>query len=206
MEYLYEVYNVTVEPVTRVDTTTKFEDLERLFENKYYSFHTHCVHVCKLTTDELVDVFNSEEDMAGHRQMLERRSWGPKMTIREIVTPTPVHGTHMHVEDDGFHIDSIQEVSAINPPHYQDFMVVEHGSYQWLEVMCRVERYRNNPNEFIAALELQVRKYIDRRGKKDADLQEAEKGLWYHKFMVAYIKNGCKPIYVRDIEAILARK
>jgi len=100
--------------------------------------------------------------------------------------------------------------SNIDPPHYQAYLEVKHISFttelQWLETMCRIERFRNNPEHFIAALELQVRKYLDRRGKKDDDLQELQKGLWYYKFMVAYIKNGNEPIYVRDVDSILSRK
>jgi hypothetical protein len=72
--------------------------------------------------------------------------------------------------------------------------------------MCRLERFRNNPEAFVAALELQVRKYLDRAGKKDASLQEHKKALWYLKFMVAYEQNGCKPILVKDVEEILARE
>jgi len=100
----------------------------------------------------------------------------------------------------------------IDPPHYQGYLTHQlpitkaNVELQWLETMCRIQRYRDNPDEFIAALELQVRKYLDRNGRKDEDLQELQKGLWYYKFMVAYIKNGKQPIFVRDIETILARK
>lgn len=92
----------------------------------------------------------------------------------------------------------------INPSHYQAYMVLDGQEIQWLETMCRIRRYRDNPDQFIAAVELQVRKYLDRNGEKDPELQESLKGLWYHKFMVAYIKNGKVPIYVRDIDSILA--
>jgi hypothetical protein len=100
----------------------------------------------------------------------------------------------------------------IDPPHYQNYLTHQlpvtkiNVELQWLETMCRIQRYRDNPEQFVAALELQVRKYLDRNGRKDDDLQELQKGLWYYKFMVAYIKNGCKPIYIRDIDSILARK
>jgi len=108
-------------------------------------------------------------------------------------------------------------LTPIDPPHYQNFLEIAAPDldeefervifvqFQWLETMCRIERYRNNPDAFIAALELQVRKYLDRNGKKDDDLQELQKGLWYYKFMVAFIKNGKRPILVKDVEAILAR-
>jgi hypothetical protein len=88
---------------------------------------------------------------------------------------------------------------AINPPHYKNFL----DQYQWIETMCRIQRFRDNPEQFEAAIELQVRKYLDRCGRKDERLQELEKALWYMKFLVAYVKNGGVPIYIEDIEAIL---
>jgi hypothetical protein len=98
---------------------------------------------------------------------------------------------------------------AVDPKHYQSFFKDTNESdnlgYQWLETMCRIQRYRNNPHEFVAAVELQVRKYLDRNGQKDDSLQELMKGLWYYKFMVAYIKNGCKPILVAEVDEILRR-
>jgi hypothetical protein len=102
--------------------------------------------------------------------------------------------------------ETIVGLTPIDPPHYQGYVEDSGISFQWLETMCRIPRYRNNPNEFIAALELQVRKYLDRAGRKDEDLQELQKGLWYYKFMVAYIKNGCNPILVSQVDEILTRK
>jgi len=94
----------------------------------------------------------------------------------------------------------------INPPHYQDYITIDSSEMvcklQWLEVMQYLPHYRNT-DCFKAAVELQIRKYLDRSGKKDDELQESEKALWYLKFLVAYIKNGNKPIRVRDIDTIL---
>jgi hypothetical protein len=101
---------------------------------------------------------------------------------------------------------------AVNPSHYQDYLIhYDHTSdvevhLQWLETQCRIARWRDDPIGFVGALELMIRKYMDRNGKKDNTLQELEKGLWYYKFMVAYIKNNYMPILVRDVDAILARK
>jgi len=96
--------------------------------------------------------------------------------------------------------------AAVDPAHYQAFFKDETKELQWLETMCRVKRYRENPDVFIGAVELMVRKYLDRNGGKDEEIQEVLKGLWYHKFMAAYIKNGKVPILVKDVDAILARK
>ena len=89
----------------------------------------------------------------------------------------------------------------INPTHYQAYIL----ELQWLEAMQYLPRFRN-PECFLAAIELQVRKYLDRCGGKDAEPQELSKSLWYHQFMVAYIKNGYSPIRIKDIPELLARK
>lgn len=86
----------------------------------------------------------------------------------------------------------------INPSHYQGYVM----ELQWLETMQYLPHYRD-PKAFQAAVELQVRKYMDRSGGKDDETQEAEKALWYHKFLVAYMKNG-GPVRVCDIDAILS--
>jgi hypothetical protein len=134
----------------------------------------------------------TQDDIDGFRTSLERSfSWKPDKTVKKK--------------------------DPINPPHYQNFFEIAAPDFdkelerdlflglQWLETQCRIRRYRVNPDHFIAAVELQIRKYLDRNGEKDEELQELEKGLWYYKFMVAYIKNGRKPILVADIDEILKR-
>ena len=37
-----------------------------------------------------------------------------------------------------------------------------------------------------------------------AELQEMKKAIWYLKFLAAYVANGNKPIFVKDIEKLLA--
>ena len=87
----------------------------------------------------------------------------------------------------------------INPPHYQGYM----QDLQWLEAMQYLPNFRN-PESFKAAVELQVRKYMDRSGKDD-ELQEAKKAIWYMRFRAAYIANGNKPIHIKDIDKLLAK-
>jgi hypothetical protein len=88
--------------------------------------------------------------------------------------------------------------------HYQSYMTVEARRLQWLESMNRLSQYEN-PEVFIGAVALQVRKYLDRLGKKDKNLQELTKSLWYLKYLTAYVKNGHKPILVEDIDKILGQ-
>lgn len=94
---------------------------------------------------------------------------------------------------------SLKDKDHINPSHYQGYC----QDLQWLETMQYLPHFRD-PKCFLAAVELQVRKYLDRSGGKDKELQETEKALWYLKFMTAYMKNGYQPIRVKDIDSILA--
>lgn len=78
---------------------------------------------------------------------------------------------------------------AINPNHYQAFFL----DYQWLETMQHLPDYRD-PVVFKGAVKLQVRKYLDRCGRKDEELQELKKARWYLDFIIKYIENDNKPI------------
>jgi hypothetical protein len=89
--------------------------------------------------------------------------------------------------------------SAINPSHYQGYI----EELQWIEAMSRIPTLKS-PEKFKAALELQVRKYLDRNGQKDTELQELKKALWYMKALVAYVANGCQPLNVSEIDRILS--
>jgi hypothetical protein len=111
----------------------------------------------------------------------------------EVATP------HMTLGD--LKMDPSQRTLAqhIDPPHYQGYL----GELQWLEAMQYLPTF-SDPKCFLAALEMQIRKYMDRMGGKDDDTQEELKSLWYHKFKAAYMKNDCKPIRVSQIEEILS--
>ena len=98
-------------------------------------------------------------------------------------------------------VDGSEKKDHVNPSHYQAYIL----ELQWLEAMQYLPRFRN-PECFLAAVELQIRKYLDRCGSKDAEPQELSKSLWYHQFMVAYIKNGYSPIRIKDIPELLKRK
>ena len=73
---------------------------------------------------------------------------------------------------------------------------------QWLEAMQYLPHFKD-PNCFKAAVELQIRKYLDRCGGKDNELQELKKAGWYLDFLTAYVANGNKPIRVNDIKRLI---
>ncbi len=155
-----------------------------------------------------------EDDLTN---MYIRCVWGPKHKDREITLSNAnqisiyadklVEWSKEQPHEDYWdtHLQKAmteQKKDAINPSHYQAYIQTEKEVLQWLEAMQYLPRFRD-PECLKAAVELQARKYMDRNGGKDAELQELQKGLWYFKFLVAFIKNGNKPIRVENIDKIL---
>jgi len=83
----------------------------------------------------------------------------------------------------GFNGMSNESISkAINPKHYQGIV----GSYQYIECMefiLGVEGLKSH-------LEGQIYKYMMRLGKKDADLQEVGKVVWYARCLEILLRDG----------------
>lgn len=88
----------------------------------------------------------------------------------------------------------------VKPTHYQNYI----DEYQWIDAMSRIPRF-TEPIAFKAAIELQIRKYLDRNGRKDEELQELKKGLFYYMYLVMYLNNSCKPILSKDIHEIMEK-
>jgi hypothetical protein len=61
-----------------------------------------------------------------------------------------------------------------NPRHYKEFF----GDKEWIEVMQGLPSFQNK-EVFLGALELQVRKYLDRLGQKGPVDKEIKKALFY---------------------------
>lgn len=80
------------------------------------------------------------------------------------------------------------------PPHYQNYI----KDMQWLEAMQYVVK------PFGPAVQLQVRKYLDRLGQKNDELEELLKARWYLNFLVAYTING-GPIKADDVTGIIQK-
>jgi hypothetical protein len=88
-------------------------------------------------------------------------------------------------------------VHAVTPSHYQNYI----DDYQWIDAMARIPSMKDASN-FQAALELQIRKYLDRNGKKDAPLQELKKARFYLQYLIMYIENNNQPILAKDVQKI----
>jgi hypothetical protein len=88
-------------------------------------------------------------------------------------------------------------MSAVSPKHYKGYI----GDLQWIDAMSRIPTLKD-PVKFEAAVELQIRKYLDRNGQKDAEIQELSKALFYLKYLIAY-KHAKRPITVSEVDEIL---
>lgn len=203
MEFTYTIYKHDPKAppelkTIRLDTTTRAEELkpEHVKDGKYievYCNRTNRVLYTLHTEDELDDYLESRARAA---------AWLPKKASTETV----IEASPVLTDSTLSSTTSIEKKDAINPSHYKGFVSLEDGTVlQWLETMQYLPRFRN-PESFKAALELQVRKYLDRNGGKDAEMQELMKSLWYFKFLVAFIANGEKPIRVADIPKLLGEK
>lgn len=200
MRYSYEIYEKAKDQDSRrVDTGVRVELIQlkpnhfvRITDNLYPNKLIADIH----TQDELDGWLEAAARAYTWSDAADKAKWNPLE------------------ESDGFHVKSSEVLSKgsidltlgqlkmekdhINPNHYQAYITTESDVLQWLETMQYLPRYRR-PESFCAAVELQIRKYLDRNGQKDEELQEFQKALWYMKFLVAYMKNGYKPIRVKDM-------
>lgn len=202
MEYIYEVYDVTKPGInskySRVDSCTKFIDIENLYGNVDH----YAIEVFK--NDQPFCWLKSTEDWESFRTMLERiAAWKPKK-----VNWDPFK--HLGDTTTAFTAPSLTTPTRkdpINPSHHKNYLRMPDGSsFQWIEVMSMLPRFRDDPMSFKGALELQVRKYLDRQGRKDNPLQELQKALWYLKYLVAFVKNNDIPVRVKDVDTFINHK
>jgi hypothetical protein len=179
MEYIYETFHTKTN--LRVDTSTSLEDVENNFEDDVYYWDTHFVVVYSgmLSSTKARTLYN-QEDLNNWRVGQERSTaWKPEG-----------FGSTAAVKD------------TVRPSHYKDTV----PGMMYIEMMQYMLAHIKDPME--ATLLGHVYKYLMRSGKKEdnSELQEYSKGLWYLEFLVAYIKNGRKPIKAEDIRKILDEK
>jgi len=70
---------------------------------------------------------------------------------------------------------------AVDPGHYKSYIY----DLEWIEAQSLIPTLRAK-DKFMAALELQLRKYLDRRGGKDESRQELRKALVYLMLMIQW--------------------
>lgn len=198
MRYTYEVYKTGTDQ--RVDTgvrveLVKLEKGQSIVITDNLSPNLKPVHI------------HNQDDLDGWVEAAARANqWMDKADREKIHSRALACGIDVD-DDDLKKVDTADRTLAqhINPSYYQSYIQTELETLQWLEAMQYLPRYRN-PESFCAAVELQIRKYMDRNGGKDSEVQEFMKALWYMKFLCAYMKNGHKPVRVVNVNTILDAK
>jgi hypothetical protein len=181
MLYTYETYRKD----KRTSTTTNFHEFEKEFADSDVTLKGL---VTDNRTNESTYILTTD-DLLNWREKLERdEQWKPMKW-----EPLEEAGIVTKRKD------------AINPSHYKTYFGgSDIPDLQWLEAMQYTGKFKD-PQNFKAAVEMQVRKYLDRLGGKDAEVQELKKAIWYLKFYTAYIAAGEKPIRIKDIDTILSK-
>jgi hypothetical protein len=88
--------------------------------------------------------------------------------------------------------------TAVDPKHYKGYV----EEFQWIDTMSRIPTLKD-PKIFSGAVEMQIRKYLDRNGQKDDVIQELLKARWYLNYLIAY-KVADRPIMVDEVEDIIS--
>jgi hypothetical protein len=194
MQYTYDLMINEGPTDRRRETTTNFREV-----NEGDCLFPHWVSI----TDNVTGFRNSlssEEDYEMWCSKLEKEfAWKP----HKAWDPLDEEETDIIKADKAEVMDIMKSVlnvkfspeDNVDPQHYKNFV----DEYEWIEVMARIPRYRDNPEIFKGALELQIRKYLDRNGRKDEELQELQKGQVYYMYLVEYIKNGNRPPDIKEV-------
>ena len=230
MQFTYDIFSGKLNP-KRMATETSFNKACDEFRRYHPDSEPFIECYNNLKDHEPAVVLKTQEDIKSWSEALERNqqwaskedraNWKPMENLLEdsppagnkplIKEPTAVLMTlqdtidaQIDKEAKAIYEEVIKPKDAINPTHYASYFgdneVIKN--MQWLEAIQYLKQYRN-PDIFKAAVELQARKYIDRLGGKDNEVQEIKKSIWYLKFLAAYIANGNKPIKVKDIQKLL---
>ncbi len=185
MRFIYNCFELREDDTLHISTTiTNIDDVE---EN--YVTHPNYVSVFDTRLHEHSHDLKTIEDLEEWHTVLERVSaWKPDyLKDKNVESDAPL-----------VTLKSKSIESQVNPRHYKNYI----DDYQWLDAMSRIPSFRE-PAIFKGALELQIRKYLDRKGRKDDDLQELKKALFYLQYKIKYIENDNKPVSAEDVHASL---
>jgi hypothetical protein len=161
MDYIARLYSLA--DAYHTDSTDRMDEILNWLP--LVNEGLHFVHIEKLGDSGKIAILGTEDEIISWLEGYHRKNqWGSDYVIPGV---------------------SDKIAAAVDPKHYKDYA----NGKQWLETMSQIPTLRE-PSKFKAAVELQVRKYLDRNGSKDAELQELKKALWYLKALVSYIENG----------------
>jgi hypothetical protein len=182
MRYTYDCFKIEDGLTVRYDTFSKIDEIKEY----HYAGTNYIKIIDNLSFNEVFRIIDQDSYEAWYTSAERASSWKPEKTLKDLIK------------------NDLEKIAKdhINPTHYQAYISTEKDELQWIEAMQYLPHFRD-PKVFLGALELQVRKYLDRSGGKDNEIQETKKALWYLKFMTAYMLNNYSPIRVKDINNLL---
>ena len=195
MKYTYDTMKEHYDSIDRrTKTTTNINELslDDVTDMHYVMVTNNEINgvVAKLMNKEDLADFELSIQTAGERNF----AWKPgKKEICAVAEEDKSNGLH----DDNPSLTQVKK--AVDPNHYQGFI----DEFQWIEVMQKIYDGRGQSEHFNVALEVfGTRRYLDRLGKKDNDVQELKKADWYLRLRTAReIVGGY--VAVKDVEFVL---
>ena len=175
-------------------------DKTPIYQYWYHSYQPQDPAVPLSSVDELLRVnFNAKDMVQVHKdglvidEIYDREHMIQHLTDRGLLQTLEQAETHVDQMPDEPNAPN-KVAAAVDAAHYKNYV----DELQWIDAMSKIPSLRD-PERFIAALELQIRKYMDRNGRKDESLQEWKKARFYMCYLVAYLENGCVCIPAAEI-------
>lgn len=207
MEFTYDLFKTEPNSIKRrFDTTNRLEEVVQFVTERVLSKQSWLVECTNNLTNKLT-IFATEDDLQDHITMLERRVWRdkPDLEVAKAMKWDPFNEAESGIltktkdltatQPKPVAVSSDTKVDlAVKADHYNDYC----DGLQWIDAVSRRPQFRD-PNVFKGAVLLQIDKYLSRLGRKDNDLQELRKSLWYLTYLIEFIKNDNKPINVNNI-------
>lgn len=121
------------------------------------------------------DMFNTYDGYSSWLNSNERLVWKDAKVATEKWEP---HEEQKELTESNV---AAKVSEAVDPGHYKSYIY----DLEWIEAQSLIPTLRDK-DKFMAALELQLRKYLDRRGGKDESRQELRKALVYLMLMIQW--------------------
>ena len=146
------------------------------------SFDEHYEQLCMAHQwkDRNEPIVKAEYPGYGHVHTIKDRV----LSVEEVKALHESFNEPKAVLDEG-RLDSITQ--AVKANHYSNYI----DDMEWIEAISKIPFYRSNPERFKGALQLMVRKYLDRLGQRDSNLQEMMKARRWLDFAISFEKHGC---------------
>lgn len=192
MEYLFEVYGtkgpVSLAPNALLDRIEKVEELRWTPEVRaiivYHCSNNFAQPFRVLVSEEALKYFVDSYHAARKSSNKKDEQKLAAALVKELYYQAPPSAVPTEA------LSSCNYDKEAKASHYQGYFVNKEAGLdlQWIEAIRCTGRFKD-PYVFEACLELLVRNYLDRLGKKDDKLQELKKSRWYLDYWISVVES-----------------